>query len=92
MQYNLGLICAESGRFEAAEDHCRTAILLSPESAEAQGLLAYVLYRLGDLAEAQRRARLAVRMGFSSKSLETLILPGLGVTSSLPTVETGEGQ
>ena len=44
----------------------------------------YVLYRLGLLEEAQRRARLAVRMGFSSQMLESLILPGLGITTSLP--------
>lgn len=84
--YNLGLICAETGQFEAAEGYCRTAVLLNQESAEAQGLAAYVLYRLGFLEEAQRRARLAVRMGFSSQMLESLILPGLGVTSSLPAV------
>lgn len=84
--YNLGLICAETGQFEAAEGYCRTAVLLNQESSEAQGLAAYVLYRLGFLEEAQRRARLAVRMGFSSQMLESLILPGLGVTSTMPTV------
>ena len=84
--YNLGLICAETGEFEAAEGYCRTAILLNQESADAQGLAAYVLYRLGFLEEAQRRARLAVRMGFSSQMLESLILPGLGVTRTMPAV------
>ena len=84
--YNLGLICAETGEFETAEGYCRTAVLLNQESAEAQGLTAYVLYRLGFLEEAQRRARLAVRMGFSSQMLESLILPGLGVTSAMPAV------
>ncbi len=84
--YNLGLLHAETERFDVAEGYCRTAILLNAESAEAQGLTAYVLYRLGLLEEAQRRARLAVRMGFSSQMLESLILPGLGVTSSLPTL------
>ena len=82
--YNLGLIHAETEYFDAAEGYCRTAILLNAESPEAQGLTAYVLYRLGMLEEAQRRARLAVRMGFSSQMLESLILPGLGVTSSMP--------
>lgn len=88
--YNLGLIQAELEHFDAAEGYCRTAILLNAESAEAQGLTAYVLYRLGLLEEAQRRARLAVRMGFSSQMLETLILPGLGVTSTLPTPGSGK--
>lgn len=88
--YNLGLIQAEMEVFDAAEGYCRTAILLNAESAEAQGLTAYVLYRLGFLEEAQRRARLAVRMGFSSQMLESLILPGLGVTSSLPAAGSGE--
>lgn len=82
--YNLGLIHAETEHFDTAEGYCRTAILLNAESAEAQGLTAYVLYRLGLLEEAQRRARLAVRMGFSSQMLESVILPGLGVTSSMP--------
>lgn len=82
--YNLGLIHAETEVFDVAEGYCRTAILLNAESAEAQGLTAYVLYKLGLLEEAQRRARLAVRMGFSSQMLESLILPGLGVTSSMP--------
>jgi tetratricopeptide (TPR) repeat protein len=86
--YNLGLIQAEMEQFDAAEGYCRAAILLNAESAEAQGLTAYVLYRLGLLDEAQRRARLAVRMGFSSQMLESLILPGLGVTSSLPATNT----
>lgn len=86
--YNLGLICAETGEFETAESYCRTAVLLNQESAEAQGLTAYVLYQLGFLEEAQRRARLAVRMGFSSQMLESLILPGLGVTSTLPAVSS----
>ncbi|HEU5199579.1 MAG TPA: tetratricopeptide repeat protein, partial [Ktedonobacterales bacterium] len=84
--YNLGLICAETGEFEIAEGYCRAAVLLNQESAEAQGLAAYVLYRLGLLEEAQRRARLAVRMGFSSQMLESLILPGLGVTSTIPAI------
>jgi tetratricopeptide (TPR) repeat protein len=88
--YNLGLIHAEAEHFDAAEGYCRTAILLNSESAEAQGLTAYVLYRLGLLEEAQRRARLAVRMGFSSQLLESLILPGLGVTSSLPATGAGK--
>ena len=88
--YNLGLVCAELEHFDAAEGYCRTAALLNSDSAEAQGLAAYVLYRLGFLDEAQRRARLAVRMGFSSQMLESLILPGLGVTSSLPTVSSVE--
>lgn len=88
--YNLGLIQAEMEVFDAAEGYCRTAILLNAESAEAQGLTAYVLYRLGFLEEAQRRARLAVRMGFSSQMLESLILPGLGVTSSLPAAGSSE--
>ncbi len=87
--YNLGLLYAELEQFEAAEGHCRTAILLNPESAEAQGLTAYVLYRLGFLEEAQRRARLAVRMGFSSQLLESLILPGLGMTGSMPAIGSG---
>jgi hypothetical protein len=82
--YNLGLIHAEMEQFEGAEDYCRAAILLNAESAEAQGLTAYVLYKLDLLEEAQRRARLAVRMGFSSQMLESLILPGLGVTSTMP--------
>lgn len=89
--YNLGLIHAETEHFDAAEGYCRTAILLNSESAEAQGLTAYVLYRLGLLEEAQRRARLSVRMGFSSEMLESLILPGLGVTSSLPTPGAADG-
>lgn len=88
--YNLGLVCAELDHFDAAEGYCRTAALLNSDSAEAQGLTAYVLYRLGFLDEAQRRARLAVRMGFSSQMLEMLIVPGLGVTSSLPTVASVE--
>jgi hypothetical protein len=88
--YNLGLIQAELEHFDAAEGYCRTAILLNAESAEAQGLTAYVLYRLGLLEEAQRRARLAVRMGFSSQMLEMLILPGLGVTSTLRTPGSGK--
>jgi hypothetical protein len=90
--YNLGLIQAEMEVFDAAEGYCRTAILLNAESAEAQGLTAYVLYRLGFLEEAQRRARLAVRMGFSSQMLESLILPGLGVTSSLPAAGSSDSQ
>jgi tetratricopeptide (TPR) repeat protein len=89
--YNLGLIHAETEHFDAAEGYCRTAILLNSESAEAQGLTAYVLYRLGLLEEAQRRARLSVRMGFSSQLLESLILPGLGVTSSLPAQGASDG-
>lgn len=88
--YNLGLIHAETEHFDTAEGYCRTAILLNAESAEAQGLTAYVLYRLGLLEEAQRRARLAVRMGFSSQMLESLILPGLGVTSSMPTTSAAK--
>ncbi len=88
--YNLGLIHAETEHFDAAEGYCRTAILLNAESAEAQGLTAYVLYRLGLLEEAQRRARLAVRMGFSSQMLESLILPGLGVTGALPQPGSGK--
>jgi tetratricopeptide (TPR) repeat protein len=88
--YNLGLICAELEHFDAAEGYCRTAVLLNADSAEAQGLTAYVLYRLGFLDEAQRCARQAVRMGFSSQLLEALIVPGLGVTSSLPTVSSAE--
>jgi hypothetical protein len=86
--YNLGLIHAETEAFDVAEGFCRTAILLNAESAEAQGLTAYVLYKLDLLEEAQRRARLAVRMGFSSQMLESLILPGLGVTSSMPAAST----
>lgn len=88
--YNLGLVCAELEHFDAAEGYCRTAALLNSDSAEAQGLTAYVLYRLGFLDEAQRRARLAVRMGFSSQMLEVLIVPGLGVTGALPTVGSTE--
>jgi hypothetical protein len=88
--YNLGLLHAELEEFDAAEGYCRTAILLNSESAEAQGLMGYVLYRLGLLEEAQRRARLAVRMGFSSQLLESLILPGLGVTSSIPALGSGK--
>ncbi len=88
--YNLGLIYAEREHFDAAEGYCRTAVLLNANSAEAQGLTAYVLYRLGFLEEAQRRARLAVRMGFSSQMLEALIAPGLGVTSSLPAIGSVE--
>jgi tetratricopeptide (TPR) repeat protein len=88
--YNLGLIQAEMEAFDTAEGYCRAAILVNAESAEAQGLTAYVLYRLGFLEEAQRRARLAVRMGFSSQMLESLILPGLGVTSSLPTTGSSD--
>lgn len=88
--YNLGLIQAETEAFDVAEGYCRRAILLNAESAEAQGLTAYVLYRLGLLEEAQRRARLAVRMGFSSQMLESLIVPGLGVTNSLPATNAGK--
>ncbi len=88
--YNLGLIHAEMEHFDGAEGYCRTAILLNAESAEAQGLTAYVLYKLGLLEEAQRRARLAVRMGFSSQMLEALILPGLGVTSTMPATGAGK--
>jgi tetratricopeptide (TPR) repeat protein len=88
--FNLSLVFAESDHYEKAEEYCRAAIVLNPESAEAQGLLGYVLYRLGYLPEAQRRARLAVRMGFPSQMLELLIKPGLGVTSSLPTVSAKE--
>ncbi len=88
--YNLGLVYAELEQYDAAEGYCRTAVLLNSESAEGQGLTAYVLYRMGFLEEAQRRARLAVRMGFSSELLESLILPGLGVTSSMPALGSGE--
>jgi hypothetical protein len=84
--YNLSLLFAESEQWERAEEYCRATILLNAESAEAQGLMGFVLYRLGYLEEAQRRARLAVRMGFPSGMLEMLIKPGLGVTSSLPAV------
>jgi tetratricopeptide (TPR) repeat protein len=86
--YNLGLICAELEQFETAESYCRTAVDLNVDSAEAQGLIAYVLYRLGFIEEAQRSARRAVRLGFSSQMLESLILPGLGVSGSLPAVDS----
>lgn len=86
--YNLGLICAELEQFETAEGYCRTAVHLNADSAEAQGLIAYVLYRLGSVEEAQRSARRAVRLGFSSQMLESLILPGLGVSGSIPSVGT----
>jgi hypothetical protein len=88
--YNLGLIFAESEQWEQAEEYCRATVLLNAESAEAQGLMSVVLYRLGYLEEAQRRARLAVRMGFPADALEMLIKPGLGVTSSLPAISTTE--
>lgn len=88
--YNLSLIFAESEQWEQAEEYCRATVLLNAESAEAQGLMSVVLYRLGYLEEAQRRARLAVRMGFPSGALEMLIKPGLGVTSSLPAVSVKE--
>ena len=88
--YNLSLIFAESEQWEQAEEYCRATVLLNAESAEAQGLMSVVLYRLGYLEEAQRRARLAVRMGFPSDALEMLIKPGLGVTSSLPAVSIKE--
>lgn len=88
--YNLSLIFAESEQWEQAEEYCRATVLLNAESAEAQGLMSVVLYRLGYLEEAQRRARLAVRMGFPSEALEMLIKPGLGVTSSLPAVSIKE--
>ncbi len=84
--YNLGLICAELEQFETAEGYCRAAVHLNADSAEAQGLIAYVLYRLGSVEEAQRSARRAVRLGFSSQMLESLILPGLGVSGALPSV------
>jgi tetratricopeptide (TPR) repeat protein len=88
--FNLGLVFAELQQAERAEEYCRAAILLNAESAEAQGLLAYVLYLLGALQEAQRRARLAVRLGFPARMLEELIKPGLGETSSLPAVSAKE--
>jgi hypothetical protein len=88
--YNLSLIFAESEQWERAEKYCRAAVAFNAESAEAQGLLAFVLYRLGYLEEAQRCARLAVRLGFPSGMLERLIQPGLGVTGSQPAVSSKE--
>lgn len=88
--YNLGLIFAESGQWEQAEEYCRATVLLNADSADAQGLMGFVLYQLGYLEEAQRRARLAVRMGFPAEKLEMLIKPGLGVTSSQPAVRLQE--
>ncbi len=88
--YNLSLIFAESGQWERAEEYCRATVLLNADSADAQGLMGFVLYQLGYLEEAQRRARLAVRMGFPAEKLEMLIKPGLGVTSSQPAVSVKE--
>jgi O-antigen/teichoic acid export membrane protein len=85
--YNLGLIYSELDLFAAAEEYCRKAAALNPESAEAQGLLTYVLQRLGALEEAEQRARLAVNMGFQVKLLDTLMVPGLGLTTPLHRVD-----
>lgn len=60
--YNLiGTVCWELGKYEAARDGFKAAVLLSPDFLGARISLAHALRKLGQLREAEREARVAIQ-------------------------------